>query len=376
MATPIKMLRLSKQMEAGTVVTWLKTVGEPVRQGEAVVEIETDKSVVELESPTDGSLLEVAVLEGDKASVGTVLGWIGQDGERPQTTASPETSTEPAGPPIAADGPGKVRASPMVRRLAAEHGIDLSALVGSGPDGRITKADVQAATASPDLADARTMPDGDSERVPLKGIRRTMAARMAHSARTNAPVTTVMDIDMGAVAEVRQELDITYTCAVVKATGMALPEHRLLNASLQGDQILLHKKIDVGVAVDSPRGMVMVTIPGADARPLTEIDGELRELSEQARQGGGRTAQRSTFTVTNSGVLGTLMFTPIINPPQSAVLGMGKVQEMPVVRDGQIVVRPLMYLCLTYDHRIIEGAEAVRFLTAVKEYLEDPKRMR
>jgi 2-oxoglutarate dehydrogenase E2 component (dihydrolipoamide succinyltransferase) len=185
-----------------------------------------------------------------------------------------------------------------------------------------------------------------------------------------------MDIDMGAVAEVRQELDITYTCAVVKATGMALPEHRLLNASLQGDQILLHKKIDVGVAVDSPRGMVMVTIPGADARPLTEIDGELRELSEQARQGGGRTAQRSTFTVTNSGVLGTLMFTPIINPPQSAVLGMGKVQEMPVVRDGQIVVRPLMYLCLTYDHRIIEGAEAVRFLTAVKEYLEDPKRMR
>ena len=357
MATPIKMLRLSKQMDVGTVVTWLKAVGEPVLKGEAVVEVETEKSVVELVSPADGSLLEVSVAAGDEASVGTVLGWIGQGGETPPV--------EPAASPIAAESPGNVRASPAIRRLAAEHGIDLQDLVGSGPGGRITKADVQAAGESP----------APAERIPLKGIRKSMAERMTHSARTTAPVTTVVDVDMSAIVERKQTQAVTYTSAVVKAAGMALREHRLLNATLEGDQILLHERIDIGVAVDGPQGMVMVSIPGADVKTLADVDGELRQLSGQARQGGVKrqTVQPSTFTVTNSGAFGTLMFTPIINPPQSAVLGMGKVQDTPVVRDGQMVIRPMMYLCLTYDHRIIEGAEAVRFLATVKAYLEEPE---
>ena len=366
MATPINMLRLSKQMEVGTVVTWLKSIGDPVREGEAVVEVETEKSVVELEAPADGLLLEVAVVEGDEAPVGAVLGWIGRDGETLPTTDAPSGPTGAAASPIPAPGPGKVRASPAIRRLAAARGIDLQALPGSGPGGRITKADVDEAA-----------PVEETERIPLKGIRRAMSTRMARSARTTAPVTTVMDVDMGAIAELRADQAITYTSAVVKAVGMALPEHRLLNAALEGDQIILHQRIDVGVAVDGPQGMVMVSIPGADARPLAEVDQELRRLSGQARKGGidRQAARPSTFTVTNSGVLGSLMFTPIINPPQSAILGMGKVQEAPVVRDGQIVARPVMYLCLTYDHRIIEGAEALRFLATVKAYLENPKEM-
>ena len=366
MPTPIKMLRLSKQMDVGTVVTWLKAVGEPVREGEAVVEVETEKSVVELEAPADGLLLEAAVSEGEEASVGAVLGWIGQGGE-----------SLPAASPSAADGSGEVRASPAIRRIAAEHGIDLRDLVGSGPGGRITRADVQTAVASPAPAEDSSTPDGDAERVPLRGIRKIMAERMARSARTTAPVTTVVDVDMGAIAAHKRELAVTYTSAVVKAAGLALREHRLLNATLEGDQILLHQEIDVGVAVDSPQGMVMVSIAAADTRPLTDLDGELRELADRSRQGGARqqAVQRSTFTVTNSGVLGSLMFTPLINPPQSAVLGMGKVHDTPVVRDGQLVARPVMYLCLTYDHRIIQGAEAVRFLMAVKGFLEDPEEM-
>ena len=374
MATPITMLRLSKQMDAGTVITWLKAVGEPVHEGEAVLEIETEKSVVELEAPADGLLLEATVAEGEEAPVGGVLGWIGRDGETPPTDALPEP-TEPAGSPAAVDAPGKVRASPAIRRLAAEHDIDLGTLAGSGPGGRITRADVEAAVESSAPVHGSTTPDDDAERVPLTGIRRIMAERMAHSARTNAPVTTVVDVDMAAIAARKQELGVTYTSAVVKAAGLGLRQHRLLNATLAGDQILLHNAIDIGVAVDSPQGMVIVSVPGADARPLAEVDRELRQLADQARQGGLKKAQPSTFTVTNSGVLGSLMFTPLINPPQSAVLGMGKVQETPVVRDGQVVARPVMYLCLTYDHRIVEGAEAVRFLTAVKGFLESPEEM-
>ena len=204
MATPINMLRLSKQMEVGTVVTWLKSIGDPVREGEAVVEVETEKSVVELEAPADGLLLEVAVVEGDEAPVGAVLGWIGRDGETLPTTDAPSGPTGAAASPIPAPGPGKVRASPAIRRLAAARGIDLQALPGSGPGGRITKADVDEAA-----------PVEETERIPLKGIRRAMSTRMARSARTTAPVTSVMDVDMGAIAELRADQAITYTSAVV-----------------------------------------------------------------------------------------------------------------------------------------------------------------
>ena len=200
---------------------------------------------------------------------------------------------------------------------------------------------------------------------------------MAKSAHTTAAATTVVDVDMGEIAELKKARPLTYTAAVVKAMAFALKQHGILNASLEGDQILLHKAVNIGVAVDGKHGLTVVTIDRVDAKPLSEVDSQLRELARQAKQGGLKldTMESPTFTVTNSGVLGSLMFTPIINPPQSATLGMGKVQDTPVARLGGIAIRPVMYLCLTYDHRIVQGAEAVGALQVVKQHLEDPTLM-
>jgi len=383
MATPIRMLRLSKGMEVGRVITWLKQSGDTVNQGEAVVEVETEKSVVELEAAGGGVILDLLVAEDEEVPVGTVLGWIGDPGEKPEPQpAAAEDVAEAEAPaavsiaeaPRAAPRKGAVRAAPALRRLANEHGIDLQTIEGTGPGGRITKQDIEAAIAA---NAAPTDEDEAVERVPLKGIRRIMARRMAESARTTARATTVVDVDMGCIAELKKSQPLTYTAAVVKATAAALQQYGILNASLEGDQILLHKSINVGVAVDGKHGLTVVTIAKAAARPLADIDSELRESASQAKQGSLKldTMETPTFTVTNSGVLGSLMFTPIINPPQSGVLGMGKVQDTPVVREGNITVRPVMYLCLTYDHRIVQGAEAVGALQVIKTHLEDPTLM-
>ena len=393
MAVPIRMLRLSKGMEVGRVVTWLKAVGEPVGQGEAVVAIETEKSVVEVEAPANGVVLQVIVGEDEEVPVGTVLAWIGKPGEsvpvgdlreasQREVSAAGEISTDghcaSAVDSRAQTDARKVRAAPAVRRLAAQHGIDLHNLDGSGAGGRVTRADVQAAIATGHRDRDATAQSDDAERVPLKWIRRIMALRMAHSAQTYAATTTVLDVDMGQIKRLKKSEAISYTSAVVKTAAMALREHRILNASLEGEQILLHNNVNVGVAVDSPRGLTVVTIAAADEKTLAQTDRVLRDLSAQAKQGSlkPQTLDPPTFTVTNSGAQGSLMFTPMINPPQSAVLGIGKIQDTPVIREGQIVARPVTHLCLTYDHRIIEGAEAVRFLQTVKGHLENPKEIR
>ena len=298
--------------------------------------------------------------------VGTVLGWIGAPGETPgEADAAPAAS--------AAGATGKVRAAPAVRSLAKEHGIDLQALAGSGPDGRIVRADVEAAITARDGSVGPGEDDG-AERIALKGVRRIMADRMAQSASTAAAVTTVVDVDMGAIHELKKTREITVTSAVVKATAAALQQYRILNAALEGDEILLHKRVHIGVAVAGKHGLNVLCIAGADRKALSEIDAELGDLAGQARDGSLKVERMEapTFTVTNSGVFGSLIFTPIINPPQSAILGVGKVQVTPVARDGAVVIRPVMYLCLTYDHRIVEGAEAVGALQVIKARLEDP----
>ena len=389
MATPIRMLRLSKGMEVGRVVTWLKHAGDAVAQGEAILEVETEKSVVEVEAAAGGVVLKLIVAEDEEVPVGTVLGWIGAPGETPDPAdaspaaadsapqATPDANATPA-PAAPATGGGKVRAAPALRRLANQRGIDLQTITGSGPGGRITKDDVEAAigarAATPAADSAEPTAAGDLERIPLKGVRRIMAERMAHSAHTAAAVTTVVDVDMGAIRDLKKTRAVTYTSAVVKAAAVALQQHGILNALLEGDQILLHKHIHVGVAVAGKHGLTVLTIAGADGKTLAQVDDELGELARQARQGSLKLEHMAvpTFTITNSGVLGSLMFTPLINPPQSAILGMGKVQATPVVRDGAIVIRPVMYLCLTYDHRLVEGAEAVGALQVVKQHLEDP----
>jgi len=387
MATPIRMLRLSKGMEVGRVITWLKRTGDSVNQGEPIVEVETEKSVVELEAAGGGVILDLLVAEDEQVPVGTVLGWIGQPGEKPQISQAAEPASaepdSPASTPAATAAPvvaskGAVRAAPAIRRLATEHGIDLQTVVGAGPGGRITRADLDAAIAAQAAGPPAASGEDDAvERIPLKGVRRIMAERMAQSAHTTAATTTVVDVDMGEIAELKKARPLTFTAAVVKAMAFALKEHGILNASLEGDQILLHKPINIGVAVDGKHGLTVVTIGGADGKSLYDVDTELRELAHQAKQGGLKLdiMESPTFTLTNSGVLGSLMFTPIINPPQSAILGIGKVQDTPVVRNGEITVRPVMYLCLTYDHRIVQGAEAVGALQVVKNHLEDPTSM-
>lgn len=389
MASPIKMLRLSKGMETGQVVSWLKSVGESVKKEEALVEVETEKAVVELEAPSDGVLLNIVYTEGEDVPVGAVIGWVGQPGETISEKDSPSEATVSAasnknlpvekqsvslGKMSTTDSGSKAKATPAVRHFAAAQGINLETLSSIEPGKRITKADVEAAIEARGQSKIDSKQNDDVECIALEGMRKIMSQRMAYSAHNCAAATTIVDVDMGAINVLKKSHPVTYTSVVIKAISLALRNYRILNASLEGDQILLHKRINVAVAVDSPKGMVVVTIAQADKKSLADVDKELRELTSQARQGGlkQKTMVQSTFTVTNSGVLGSLIFTPIINPPQSAILGMGKVQDTPVVRAGQVVIRPVIYLCLTYDHRLIEGGEAVRFLQAVKDNLEDP----
>ena len=386
MATAVRMLRLSKGMSTGTVLEWQKVAGDSVEAGEPLVSVLSDKVDVQIEAPSTGVLLQVAVPDGQEVAVGTVLGWIGQPGEALEpvadvpdaNVASQKSEVSVSAQPLASPSPrGQMRASPVARRLAAEHGIDLKALVGSGPGGLISKSDVARAAEMRETHDTGLVMQSEIERIPLTGIRKVMAQRMLLSKQTAADVTTVVDVDMGAIRSLKEHVPVTYTSAVIKSAALALGQHPLLNASLSEDEILLYKRIHIGVAADTPRGLIVVTIADVDTKSLRHVNDELRQLTQASQSGSlpAKETESPTFTVTNSGVLGSLMFTPMLNPPQSATLGMGKVQETPVVRDGQIVARPVMYLCLTYDHCIVEGAEAVRFLQMVKGGLEDPARM-
>ena len=399
MATALKMPRLSKGMTNGEVMEWHKSPGEPVQAGEPLLIVLSEKAEVEVEASATGILLKTLASPGEEAAVGAVLAWIGQPGE---TLSTAEPVGEPPAEPTSLQGAveseslslpsagdqsraplaatGKARASPAARRVASEAGIALAELSGSGPGGLITESDVRQAihrvteTAGQPGAGISPSEEKDVERVPLRGVRRVMARRMALSASTTAAVTTVVDVDMGAIRDLKERVPITYTSAVVRAAALGLQQHGILNAFLENEEIVFHKRIHVGVAVDATQGLVVVVMPDANEKSLRQIDEVLRRLSEAAKADhlDPEAMESPTFTVTNSGVLGSLLFTPIINPPQSATLGMGKVQETAVVRNGQIVARPVMYLCLTYDHRLIEGAEAVGFLQTVKHLLEAP----
>ncbi len=381
-------------MSTGTVVSWLRSQGDVVEQGEPLLSVLTDKVDVEMEAPTSGVLLRVLVSEGDEVPVGTVLAWIGKPGEElpPEAGASTDQSQPLAIAPAARSGPvppagaesgepARVpRASPAVRRLASRYGIDLATVPGSGPEGLITRKDLEAAlsgSTSIPVPNPRPRVDASSPgeevvRQPLQGLRKIMSRRLG--SRGSAEVTTVVDADLDALRELKSSADFTYTSAVVLAAARGLREHPVLNASLEGDEILLHQRIHVGVAVDTPRGQTVVIVPNADNRALSDISQKLGQLSRASRAGPlpPGPIDKPTFTVTNSGVLGSLIFTPLINPPQAATLGVGKVQDTPVARDGEVLIRPVAHLCLSYDHRFVEGAEAVRFLQEVKRLLENP----
>lgn len=392
MSHEVRMPRLSQDMESGQVVEWLRAEGDTVQEGDPILVVETDKANMDIEAPASGVLRRVLAAVGDDVAIGSVLAIIaGADEElaepasaspspaadRPATTAVP-----PAGATPAATGretaptkhpPGRQPASPAARRVAAELGIDLADVRGSGEGGLVTEADVRAASqqapARPETGEAGA---ADVTEVPLIGARRRIAERMALSRRTVADVTTVIDVDMTRVAALRERSGLPYTAYVAWATARSLATFPALNATFRDDRLFLHRRIHLGVAVARDDGLVVPVIRDADQRSVSELASAIEDLAAAARDGEARPEDLtgSTFTLTNSGTYGSLFFTPIVNTPEVAILGMGRVAEMPVVRQGVVVPGRVMYLCLSYDHRVVDGADAVSFVADVKARLE------
>lgn len=384
------MPRLSQEMEEGVVVQWLKKAGEAVAQGDTLFVVETDKANMDVAAQDSGVLQEILVPAGGTAAVGTVIAFIAEPGEErvqapgatpAQASGKSDRSAESAGPMLpTAPTPEKSGfavgdrrpASPAARRVARDLGVDVGQVKGTGSDGRVTEADVRTYAAVPNAPSGESPENVDV--LPMTPIRRRIAERLAASRQIAADVTTVTDVDMTAVAATRQGSGASYTAYLVWAAARSLREYPILNSSLLGDKILLRRDIHLGVAVSIDQALVVPVIRFADLKSIQEISSEIDDLAARAREGSLTPAELSgsTFTITNSGSFGSLFFTPIINQPEAAILGMGKIADAAVVRDGQIVVRRMMYLCLSYDHRIVDGAPAGAFLQEVKRRLEQP----
>ena len=391
MSTEVKLPRISQATKEAVIACWLKAEGDQVASGEPLLEVMTDKATVEIESPATGTLLKIVAQPDVAVLVGETLAFIGAKGEE-VTDLEAGAKVSPGGEPslVPLDSQQfeprerrrRVKATPVARKVARELGVDLDEVAGTGPGGTITHQDVRAfaeaqAQAVPEPPPA-PLPEapvdaGEVEIVPLSGVRKMMAERMTLSRQTQVSATSVVEVDMSAVQDLRRHVDATYTAFVVKAAALALRDYPLINASLRGEEIHYFKRIHINMAVDTERGLLVPVVRDADKKSLMTINAEIKDLARRGREGvlGIEEMQGGTFTVTSTGMLGSLLFTPVINYPQGAILGMGKVMDTPVVREGEIVVRPMMYLCLSYDHRFIEGATAARFRQAVKTNLED-----
>ena len=401
---------LGESVTEGTIGKWLKSVGDAVAADEALVEVETEKVTAELPSPVAGVLTEILVAEGTDVAMGTVVGRVapGDSAVAPQASAAakpaaPTVAVAPAAP-AKSDAPVRpgVPLSPAVRKLVDENGLNPGAIPATGVDGRLTKGDVLSflagggkaapvvAIAAPkqvvDLPPRDPDPRGE-ERVRMTKLRRVIAARLKEAQNTAAMLTTFNEVDMKAVMDLRSEyrevfekrhgVKLGFMSFFVKAVVMALKELPAINAEIYGDEIIYKNFYDIGIAVGSPAGLVVPVLRHADERNFADIENGIRDFGMRARDGKLTMGELTggTFTITNGGIFGSLLSTPIINPPQSAILGMHKIQNRPMAVGNEVVVRPVMYLALSYDHRIIDGREAVTFLVRVKEALEDPQRL-
>ena len=357
MAYEFKLPDLGEGLTEGEIARWLVEEGQEIAEDDPLVEIQTDKTTVEIPSPAAGRVARILVTEGDVVPVGTVLVVIGEDGTAP--SASVTTRGQTPGPVPA----GRVRATPLVRKLAQGLGVDLDALEGTGPQGRVTDEDVRrAATAGGQTP----RPAQEGRRESLRGVRRLVAEHMSRAHREVAPVTWVEECDFGSVDLKR------LVPAVLKAVAETLQEFPELNARLEDDQIVYLDRYDLGVAVQTERGLVVPVVRGCDRSSLDELQAEVERLAEAARAGSlePEELRGSTFTVTSAGKLGGLLTTPIVNHPEVAILSIGRVAERPVVRDGEIVARPTGYVSVTFDHRVVDGARAAEFGLAVIRRLE------
>ena len=402
MSIEIKVPPLPESVTDATVVTWHKRAGDQVRRDENLVDLETDKVVLEVPSPSDGILKELVIDDGAIVTGGQVLAVL-EPGEVSTPAAdAPAPSTEPvavaAAEPLADVATEKL--GPAARRLVDEHDLDAAAISGSGRDGRITKADVLAylaerrATAAESGEDSplTALPAGGGlsraeQRVAMTRLRTRIAERLVEAQQTAAMLTTFNEVDMSEVIALRTRykeefqqryaVKLGYMSFFVKACVEALRRYPVLNASLDETDIVYHEFFDIGVAVSTERGLLVPIIRNAETRSYADIEKIIADFGLRARSGGIKMEELTggTFTITNGGIFGSLMSTPILNPPQSGILGMHKIQQRPTVVNGEIVARPMMHVALTYDHRLVDGREAVQFLVALKELLEDPARL-
>jgi pyruvate dehydrogenase E2 component (dihydrolipoyllysine-residue acetyltransferase) len=349
-AYEFKLPDLGEGLTEGEIARWLVQEGQEVAEDDPLVEIQTDKTTVEIPSPAAGKVARIMVGEGVVVPVGTVLVVIGEDGAEPPPAQREET---------------KARATPLVRRLAQELGVELESIEGTGPLGRITEEDVRRAATSGGQTPG-PVPEGRRE--PLRGVRRLIAGHMTRAHREVPPVTWVEECDFG-------ELDLKLLLpTTLKACALSLQEFPELNARLEGEEIVLLDRYDFGIAVQTDQGLVVPVVRDCDSRSIEELDAEVRRLAEDARTGTLKPEELrgSTFTVTSAGKLAGLFQTPIVNHPEVAILSLGRIADRPVVRDGEIVSRPLGYVALTFDHRVVDGARAAEFGLAVIRRLEQP----
>jgi pyruvate dehydrogenase E2 component (dihydrolipoamide acetyltransferase) len=355
MAYEFKLPDLGEGLTEGEIARWLVQEGQEIAEDDPLVEVQTDKTTVEIPSPAAGKVASILVEEGNVVPVGTVLVVIG-DGAVAQAEEQPraESALKPPSP----TEPSRLRATPLIRKIAQELGVDLADVDATGPQGRITEEDVRRAATGP--------PEGRRE--PLRGVRRLIAEHMSRAHREVPPVTWVEECDFGAV-----DLKLLVP-TVLKATGEALQEFPELNARLEGDGIVYLDRYDVGFAVQTDQGLVVPVVRGVDTRSVEDLEADVRRLAEAARAGtlSAEELRGSTFTVTSAGKLAGLFQTPIVNHPEVAILSLGRIADRPVVRDGEIVVRPVGYVALTFDHRVVDGARAAEFGLAVLRRLEEP----
>lgn len=378
MAVEILLPRLTDTMHQGMISYWYKKEGEFVQEGEPLFVVETDKASVEVNSSATGVLLKIFVKEGESVDVGGRVAIIGEREEDIQsllTMIKPKEEGKREVPLRAEEVPSvKVKASPAAKRRAKEENVDLREVIGTGEYGLITEKDVMEYLKKGEVSET-IRKYGPEEIIPLEGVRKVMAERMALSA-TVPQVTTVAEADVSDLADLSRETSITITSFVVRAVVEGLKFYPLINASLDGEKIIVKKYYNIGVSVASPRGLIVPVLHNTENKEIYQLSRELVELAKKARENRLSVEEVSgrTFTVTNSGVFGSLFFTPRINPPESAVLGMGKIMKQPVVRNEEIAIRSMMYLGLSYDHRIIDGETAVKFLQEVKKFLESPRK--
>ena len=415
MSTEIRVPQLPESVADATLVAWHKHPGDVIRRDENLADLETDKVVLEVPAPANGVVRELKVASGTVVKSGQVLAVIEEGAAATATPAQAAPAAKPSAAPRAAPAvapaesakdPGKL--SPSVRRLVEENHLDPGSIPASGRDGRLTKSDVvgylgkkpgeapaRAAPASvpslvavPAAARAPTPVGARAEqRVPMTRLRARIAQRLIEAQSPQALLTTFNEVDLSAVQELRSRhkerfekahgVKLGFMSFFVKAAIEALKRFPVVNASVDGNDILYHEYYDIGVAVSTERGLIVPVVRDADTKGFAALEKEVAEYARKAREGALAIEDLTggTFTITNGGVFGSLMSTPIVNAPQSAILGMHKIQERPIVVDGQVAVRPMMYLAVTYDHRIIDGREAVQFLVAIKDALEDPGRM-